>query len=130
MISGAEPVDGAHAKVAADNMSTFAAEVLVRAKVEGEVRGYTPDVGEPSRDEGADDGGRFGFVLPVNGRPQHILMPGVDLELLHGLSADTPMLRVNGAWAWWNDAAGLAVPRPDRQVWLGAGPSRGRTEPG
>jgi hypothetical protein len=129
MISGALPVDGAHVEVAAANMVAFAAKVSAQAETEGQVRGYTPQVGEPARDEAADAGGRFGWILPVNGRPQRILMPGVDLERLHDLSADAPMVNVNGQWAWWNDAAGAAVPLPDHQLWLGTGPARGRTEP-
>jgi hypothetical protein len=129
MISGAQPVDGAHAEVAAINMAAFAAEVAARAETEGQVRGYTPHVGEPTRDESVDADGRFGWVLPVNGRPQRILMPGVDLERMRDLSAEAPMVSVNGQWAWWNDAAGAAVPLPDQQPWLGTGPARGRTEP-
>jgi hypothetical protein len=129
MISGAQPVDGAHAEVAANNMAAFTAEVSARAETEGQVRGYTPHVAEPDRDESVDADGRFGWLLTVNGRPQRILMPGVDLEILLGLSAETPMVNVNGQWAWWNDAAGAAVPLPDQQAWLGARPARSRTEP-
>jgi hypothetical protein len=92
MISGAQPLDGAHADVAASNMAAFAAEVLARAQVEGEVRGYTAQVDEPIRDEAADDGGRFGWTLDVNGRHQSILMPGVDLDTVRGLSAEAPMV--------------------------------------
>jgi hypothetical protein len=129
MISGAEPVDGAHVEAATSNMAVFATEVLARAKIEGEVRGYTAHVAEPARDENADEGGRYGWTLDVNGQSQKILMPGVDLETVTALSAEAPMIKINNTWWWWNDAAGAAVPLPAEQPWLGTGPSRGRAEP-
>lgn len=131
IIPGTLPVEGATLALAAANMLAFADAVRGQAVLEGEVRGYTPDVGESIRDEVADhpEAGRFAWVLPVNGRDQRILMPGADLAALKGLSASAPCLQVNGSWWWWNDAVTSAVPLPARQPWLEAGITRGRAEP-
>jgi hypothetical protein len=116
IIPGTQAVDGAHVTVATTNMHDFVKEVQARAEVEGQTRGYTPSVGEPIRNEAADRDGRYGWVLPVNGHHQEILMPGVDLAQLRGSSLSAPCVKVNGNSWWWNDAAGSAVPLPERRT--------------
>ncbi|MEV6930875.1 hypothetical protein AB0M46_41175 [Dactylosporangium sp. NPDC051485] len=113
IIPGTQTVDGADVAVATTNMQAFVDEVRARAEVEGQVRGYTASVGEPIRNEAADQEGRYGWVLPVNGRHQEILMPGVDPAQLRGSSTSAPCVKVNGNSWWWNDAAGSAIPLPE-----------------
>ncbi|BCY10967.1 hypothetical protein [Actinoplanes sp. L3-i22] len=128
MISGIEPLAGSHPDVAAANMIAFAAEVRARAEAEGEIRGNTASVGEPVRDEAADQDGWFGWTLPVNGRDQRVLMPGLDLAAVRSTASTAARVQVNDSPWWWNDAAGMAVPLPDHQPWLDGGPARGRSE--
>jgi hypothetical protein len=98
-------------------MTAFTDEVRARADMEGQVRGYQPQIGEPVRDHAADGDGRYGWILPVNGRDVPVLMPGIELAGLRELSAATPLLRIGREWWWWNDATGAAVPLPARR-WL------------
>ena len=109
------PVEGAAEHHAAANMTAFMTELRERATVEGEVRGYTPQVDDLVRDESLDADGRYGWTLQVNGQQIQVLMPGVDEATLRGLTNDVPALIVNGGMAWWNDAVGHAIPIPARQ---------------
>ncbi len=117
-----QAVDGAHLEVAAANMRTFAAEVaaaaereaITRAEIDGRPDSYTAVVGEPERDEASDHDGRYGWRLSVNGRDQVILMPGVDLDQVRGLTLAAPCVIVNGSPWWWSDAVGHTVPLPER----------------
>ncbi|MBG0568604.1 hypothetical protein [Actinoplanes aureus] len=129
---GALPVEGATLAVAETNMAAFVEEVRIRAALQGEVRGYTPEVGVPVRNAAADEPGtgRYAWTLPVNGQDQHILMPDTDLTAVKGLSSAAPCLKMNDSWSWWNDAAGAAVPLPARQPWLDGGIARVRSELG
>jgi hypothetical protein len=43
-----------------------------------------------------------------------ILMPGVDQQILRGLTANAPCLLINGEHSWWNNAVYAAVPIPRR----------------
>ena len=115
VIPGMQAVDGAALELAAVNMAAFVKVVRDRARIEGDVRGYTAYVGEPMRNEAADADGRFGWILSVNGREQTVLMPGVELAQLRGTHLSTPCLIVNGSAWWWNDASGMAVPIPPRK---------------
>jgi hypothetical protein len=114
VISGTAPVEGSSEEVAAANLSTFLAAVREQAAREREVRGSGGDVGEPIRDPAADQAGRFGWTVQVNGRAVHILMPGVDVAQLRGLTSEAPCLQIGQEWAWWPDAVYLAVPLPAR----------------
>lgn len=66
---------------------------------------------EPERDLGADEGGRFAWVLPMAGDVRvQVLMPGVPMAELKAISVRAPCLRVDGLFWWWNDAVAQAVP--------------------
>jgi hypothetical protein len=69
---------------------------------------------DPSQTSAAEAPPRRGTSTVSYGRPQRILMPGVDLEM-RDLSAEAPLVNVNGQWAWCNDAADFAVPLPNQQ---------------
>lgn len=116
VIPGMQAVDDAALEIAAANMTVFVEAVRDRARIEGAIRGYTPHVGEPTRNADADAAGRYGWTLPVNGRDQAILMPGVELAQLRGTHLSAPTITVNGSAWWWNDAAGMAVPIPARRT--------------
>jgi hypothetical protein len=109
------PVDGANPGAAAANIAVFVAEVRKQAALSGEARGDAPTVGEPVRDESLDDGGRFGWVLDVNGVRVRVLMPGVDLAVVRSLADHAPGLQVNGEWAWWAGAVMAALPITHRK---------------
>ncbi|MBG0569157.1 hypothetical protein [Actinoplanes aureus] len=106
------PVEGATPEVAAANMNSFLDDVREHAALNGEVRGYTPQTGEPVRRESLDADGRYGWAVEVNGKEVEVLMPGVEESLLRGLADTVPALRVNDEWAWWSGAVQSAVPLP------------------
>ncbi|WP_097328862.1 competence protein CoiA family protein [Paractinoplanes atraurantiacus] len=116
IIPGMQAVEAGALELAAANMAVFVEAVRDRARIESDVRGYTPEVGHPVRDAAADIDGRFGWVLPVNGRDQVILMPGVELVRLRDTEVSAPCLFVNGSAWWWNDAVSMAVPIPPRRT--------------
>lgn len=108
---GSEPVENATEEHAAANMVEFVAEFQERG-------GHL--AGDPIRTTDLDEGGRFGWLLPlVGGGASEILMPGVELTRLRDdLTAQAPCVRVNGLMWWWRDAVGSAVPlEPGR--WTG-----------
>lgn len=106
------PVEGATAEVAAANMVAFIADVREHAALNGQVRGYTPSIGEPVRRESLDADGRYGWAVDVNGQEVTVLMPGVEESLLRGLADTVPALKVGGEWSWWAGAVQSAVPLP------------------
>jgi len=106
---GSRPVEGASDAHAEANMRLFADAVRAGAEVGREVRPVAA-VGEPVRDESLDVDGRFGWVLPIGEQRVQVLMPGVEIATVRGLTAEAPCLRVNGEWVWWQSAAGMAIP--------------------
>jgi len=109
IVPGIGPVGGASEGAAEANMRIFIAEVRAAADREREVR-QTGEVGEPVRDTTLDEGGRFGWVIPIGDHMVPVLMPGVDLAELRSLSVDASLLKVGGEWSWWSGASGAAVP--------------------
>jgi hypothetical protein len=97
---GSLPVDGAREELAAANLDVF----LAAARDRG-----AQFAGDPVRDPAADRDGRYGWDLPmVDGSMVRLLMPGAELiRVRDDLTAQAPVLYVNGGAWWWNDAMGL-----------------------
>jgi hypothetical protein len=103
---GARPIE-----VADEEAARELAEQNLQAFVDEMTERGAELVGEPERDLSADEGGRYAWVLPLSSDVRvPILMPGVPLEELKGMSVRAPCLRVDGLFWWWNDAVNQAVP--------------------
>jgi hypothetical protein len=111
---GTLPLDDVSEDLAAANLTVFLAAVRVRAtelekvEIRHRVAGIS---GEPVRTPDADRDGRFGWSLPLSdGGGISVLMPGVDLARLRDdLTAQAPMLYIDGVQGWWADAVGSAA---------------------
>lgn len=97
---GSLPVDDAREDLAQANV-----DVLIAAARE---RGAEL-ASDPVRDPAADRDGRFGWDLPMaDGTVVRLLMPGAELmRVRDDITAQAPVLYLNGGGWWWSDAVGL-----------------------
>ncbi|BEL07810.1 hypothetical protein Q0Z83_060010 [Actinoplanes sichuanensis] len=99
---GSRPVDDATEEQATRNLALFVEEATDRG---------LHLAGDPQRDPEADAGGRYGWILTVEGGARvRIGMPGAELEQLRHLGATAYCVRVDDGNWWWNDAVGMAIP--------------------
>ncbi|GAA3349487.1 hypothetical protein GCM10020358_71810 [Amorphoplanes nipponensis] len=106
------PVEGGVEDLAEANMGEFVATLREQLALEARVHGYGADLGEPVRDRSLDGGGRYGWLLRVDGFRIAVLMPGVAPARLQGDESTALCLHVNGRPMPWDDAIYHAVPRP------------------
>ncbi|RZU46583.1 hypothetical protein EV385_6658 [Krasilnikovia cinnamomea] len=108
---GTQPVPDAREDLAAAALETFLAAVRERAAEleQAPIRYREARIdGEPVRVSEADQEGRFAWDVPFSdGRRVRLLIPGVELAAMQGLSAAAPCLWVGGEAVWWSDAVGL-----------------------
>lgn len=86
---GSRPVEGGTEQQAEGNLAAFIDAATERGLELAD---------EPDRIPDADEGGRYGWNLPLtNGTVVRVLMPGVDLvRVRDDLSAEAPCLKING----------------------------------
>jgi hypothetical protein len=100
---GSRPVEGATEQQAETNLAAFIDAATERGLELAD---------EPERTPDTDEGGRYGWTLPLtSGTAVRVLMPGVDLALVRDdLSAEAPCMKIGSDWWWWNGAVDAAVP--------------------
>ena len=100
---GARPVEGASEAAAEANMQAFLDAATDRGL-------HLAD--EPERHPEADTGGRYAWILPLEGGDHvQVLMPGADItQVRDDLSSNAYCIFVAGSSWWWNDALGMVNP--------------------